>query len=230
MFAHYRAGHEVDRQRLRNLAVAVLRNEIDIDSARVRAELRRRSVRFHLEVDVAGTLSLFAGTLAEMYRDAKFALVLRDCFSWLNSFIEHQIGSPKRDALFETRFVRNKGARAIEEQVLEDAGVMVPIASALREWAAVNERVLSSVPADRMIVVRTEDLDESPPLLANFVSVPATTIRPAHANRTPSPTGLLSKVPAQFIVDQAGDHCGRIMARYWGSDWRNLSGRISTRR
>src|SRR5438034_10103384 len=84
MFGSYRAAHEIDRARFVALASKVWLGELDTSSARVRHELRRRTLRYHLEVDVAGHISVFAGTLADMYADARFVLLIRDCFSWRN--------------------------------------------------------------------------------------------------------------------------------------------------
>src|SRR5206468_1796738 len=94
MFDNYRAGHEVDAARLLPLATAVLNDEIAQDSRRVRRELRRRSVRFHLDVDSAPFLTPFAPILAGLFPDAQFVLALRDCFSWLDSRVEWDLGNP----------------------------------------------------------------------------------------------------------------------------------------
>ena len=94
MFGAYHATHENDFARLVPLTAGVLTGEIHANSARVRVALRRRSVRFHLDVDVASFLTPFAGTLASLYSDARFVLLIRDCFSWLDSRVEHVVRQP----------------------------------------------------------------------------------------------------------------------------------------
>src|ERR1051325_5315376 len=78
MFGAYRAAHEIDRARFRALAARVVTGDLDDRSPRVRAALVRRSVRYHLEVDVAGHMAAFAGALAHLYDDARFVLLIRD--------------------------------------------------------------------------------------------------------------------------------------------------------
>ena len=231
MFDSYRAAHEVDLARLERLATAAFTGELEADSERARAELRRRSRRFHLDVDVAGLLSPFAGTLARLYLDAKFILLIRDCFSWLDSRIEKNIGNPGHvsSAIYAARYMRQVDPFQREEAALRDAG-MLPIASYLRAWAEVSEGVLRDVPADRLLVVRTEDLDQSAGVLARFAGVPEHRVTPAHANHRSSRRGLLADVPPSFVVAQAREHCSGLMARYWGPDWPDLANRLPASR
>jgi hypothetical protein len=166
-----------------------------------------------------------------MYADAKFVLLVRDCFSWLDSFVDQQIRDLRRspltrDAFFRAKYMSHDDQFAPEEAVLRDAGSL-PVASWLRAWAGMNERVLRSVPPERLLVVRTEDLDDSTEVLARFAGVAPSTVRRAHVNRNPSPTGTLGQVPASFVVERAETHCASVMARVWGPDWRDLSARIA---
>jgi Sulfotransferase domain len=229
MFGSYRAAHEINRDRVRAVGARVLTGELDADSARVRAELRRRSMRYHLEVDVAGHMAVFAGPLARMYSDARFVLLIRDCFSWLDSVVDQQLRSLSegrvRDAYYQAKYLRYDDTFDRAEAPLRDAG-LIPIASWFRGWAEANQRVLGAVPPDRLLVVRTEDLDDSVAMLAQFAGVPESTIRLVHANRNPSPTGLLGAVPASYVVEQARRHCGPIMERAWGANWTDLCNRI----
>jgi hypothetical protein len=232
MFGWYRAAHEADRLRTQALATRVLLGELDADSARVRAALRRRSVRYNLEVDVAGFMSVFAGTLAHLYADAKIVLLIRDCFSWLDSAADQRQRAVDADVTqryLHAKYLRHGDQFASDEVVLEEAG-LVPISSWLQSWAEVNQRVLDAVPPDRLLVVRTEDLDASAEVLARFAGVPESTVRPMHANRNPSPTGLLGQVPAEFVLERAREYCAPLMERFWGTDWCDLATRLPQRR
>jgi hypothetical protein len=233
MFGSYRAVHDIDRARIRVVATRVLTGELDADSLRVRAELRRRSVRYHLEVDVAAHMAVFAGTLAHLYSDAKFVLLIRDCFSWLDSVVEQEIWSLRegrvRDSYYNAKYLRFGDGFAPEEEALRDAG-LTPVASWFQGWADMNQRVLDAVPPDRLLVVRTEDLDDSVELLARFAGVPVSTLRSVHANRRTSPTGLLGEVPEAFVIEQALQHCGPMMQRFWGDDWCDLRSRLPEQR
>jgi len=232
MFGAYRVAHEIEQERMHALAIKVINGELDVGSRRVRAELRRRSVRYHLEVDVAGHMTLFAPTLAELYADAKFVLLLRDCFSWLNSSVDMRIRSdaPRgRNAYFLAKFSRPGDRFTSEDAALQDAG-LIPISSWLRGWAEWNQLVLDGVPPERLLVVRTEDLDHSVEALARFAGVPESTVQPVHANRNPAPTGLLGEVPTGYVIEQARQYCAPIMERFWGPDWCDLATRLPPQR
>jgi hypothetical protein len=226
MFDHYRSGHEIDRSRARDLAARVYRGEIAPDSGEVRAFLRRRRWRLHLEVDVAGNLSPFAGTAAAIYRRARFVLLIRDCFSWLDSRVEttarYQMAD---DAFYRARFMLHDDPFAPEEAPLRAVGVL-PLASYLRAWADANNEVLDRVPEDRLLVVRLEDLDASVPSLAAFAGVPPSTLHVQHSNETRSRTGLLGEIPRSFVLERVEEYCAPHMKRFWGEHWRELVERL----
>jgi len=195
--------------------------------------LRRRSWRFNLEVDSANHLTPFAGTLADLYPDAKLVLLVRDCFSWLDARVEWDLRFPPTDgterlAWHAAQFTRYDAVFGSEEAVLRDARLR-PLASYLRRWAEATEGVLRDVPEDRLLVVRTEDLGQSAELLARFAGIPESTVHPAHANRNDNRTGLLGRIPAAFVLARAQEHCAGLMERYWGPEWSRLTARLADR-
>ena len=219
MFAQYRSDHQLDNARFVPITIAALNGEVA--AGLVRRELRRRSWRFHLEVDVASFLAPFAATLAGMYPDAKFVLTIRDCFSWLDSRVESHLHVPResvRYAYSEAQYGRYGEPFQTEERSLRDAGLH-PVASYLRYWAEINAYVLAAVPPDRLLVVRTEDLDASLERIAEFAGVPATTLSTARENANPERTGLLGTVPRSYILAVAREHCAPLMQQFWGPDW-----------
>jgi hypothetical protein len=225
-FGHYRSRHEWDGLRLIPASSAFLRGQLS--DAEVRAEVRRRSRRFNLEADCGYFLSPFAGHLAEMYDDARFVLLIRDCFSWLDSRIEFALRKPSKPIGLDSmaaRYGRDDEPRRPEEAALHDAGLW-PIASYLRYWAELPAQVVRDVPAERLCIVRTEDLDHVNERLAMFVDVDPSTIITVHANHNETRTGLLTRVPVEHIEELVDQHCAPLMARYWGDDWRELSSRL----
>ena len=227
MFRAYRVAHEIDQERSWVLATRVLTGEWDVNSWRVRSALRRRDLRYHLEVDVAGHMAPLAPALAQMHDDARFVLLVRDCFSWLGSVVDQRSIIPRDRGrrYFQAKYQRHGATFAPEESALREADVF-PVASFLQGWADGIQRVLDGVPAERLLVVRTEDIDTSVELLARFAGVPASTLQPNHANRNSSPVGLVGEVPTEFVVAQARAHCAPIMERYWGPDWTDLACRL----
>jgi hypothetical protein len=232
-FSSYRTAHEAAPERFLPVATDVVAGRVRADAQSVRQELRHRSRRYGLEVDVAQYLTPVAGTLATMYDDARFVLLVRDCFSWLDSRIEKLAAripglvtpwGPWFDALFPT------GVGFEPEETALARANLAPIASYLRAWSTVTEGVLRAVPAERLLVVRTEDLSASREPLAEFAGVPASTLTVTHTNQARIRQGILADVPREFVVARAREHCSALMERYWGPEWTDLAGRLPTSR
>jgi hypothetical protein len=230
MFGQYRSAHELDAKRLLPISTAILEGTLPVDGPRVRAELRRRSWRFQLDVDSAPFLNPLTPGLVRTFDDARFVLVLRDCFSWLDSHVEWErahpsvdlpMFAPYRAALFQY----SDDEFTDDDRILQDEGLR-PLTCYLRSWAERNEEVLSVVPTDRLLVVRTEDLDHSTARLARFAGVPEDSVVSAHANQNPNRTGLLSRVPREYVVACARKHCAALMESYWGPHWLDLANRL----
>jgi hypothetical protein len=198
--------------------------------------MRYRGARYYLEVDAANFLTPLTSTLVRMYPNARFVLTIRDCFSWLDSRVEQDMAlrgpkAPDWVAYKTSLYNRVDGSKfSAAERVLGDAGDGVrPVAAYLDLWKRYNDLVLDTVPADRLLVIRTEDLDDSIDQLASFAGVSVATLTPQHANRRKSATGVLAHVSSEYIRESAEAACAALMERYWGRDWLALSNRLPTR-
>lgn len=233
MFGDYRAAHELDARHLVPIATAVISGELAPDTPRVRLALRRRAARFHLEVDAAGFLNPLAATLASLSPDARFVVTLRDCFSWVDSRIEWDLRyqdaqDPVFSPLAAAYYAKYPMDFAPEEAPLRDAGVQ-PLDTYLRSWAERNAGALRAAAPERVLVLRTEDLDGAADDLARFAGVPVGTVHAAHANSNSNRVGVLARLPRDFVVERARRHCAEIMETYWGPDWCNLQNRLPAR-
>jgi hypothetical protein len=100
------------------------------------------------------------------------------------------------------------------EAALVEAGIRWPIAARLRYWAGANQRTLDRVPADRLLVVRTEELDVSRVPLAEFVGIDPATLTIAHANSNERQTGVVDRVPRQYVDEVISEYCAPLTKRY----------------
>jgi hypothetical protein len=224
-FGRYRAFHEWDALRMAPKSNDFLRGELT--AADARAELRRRSWRFNMEFDCGHFMSPFAGLLAEQYDDARFVLLVRDCFSWLDSRIEYVLLKGPvlgRDSM-EARYGQYGEHFHAGESALAAAGLF-PIAAYLQYWSELTAQVMRDVPSERLLIVRTEDLDDSNERLAAFVGVDPSTISTVHFNHNEARTGILETVPNELIVELAQEHCTPLMQRFWGDNWVDLAARL----
>jgi len=229
IFEHYRAAHEVDRRRM--LPITNAERMGRLSPARRRWELRRRNVRFRLEVDSAAFLTLFVPELARMYPRARFVVLLRDCFTWMDTRIEKWLRSgetltdltdwagPYR---WDDYGVKWAVTPSPEDGPLVERG-LPPVGSLAKRWGETHADLLAVAPRDRTLVLRTEDIDTSLERLAEFCGVDVSTLTPGvHRNALASRERLLARVSRDHVVREAERHCTPVMEQYWGPDWRTL--------
>jgi hypothetical protein len=238
VFGAYRSGHEVDATRMKRVAARARAGELEPD--RARAELRRRDRRFRLEVDSAHFLTPFVPQLAELYPRARFVVLIRDCFSWVDSVLEQwaRIAVRQPDSLrqrLELTGVSDvpdivKSWMLVEQQLRSGRATAALSASLLRTWATTNTRLLAAVPDGRALVLRTDDIDTAGARLAEFCQVDPSTLRSGERrNVAPFRAGVVGAVPAEVASREADRWCAPLMERYWGSEWRGFVDRMSSR-
>ena len=214
-----RCRHEAMAKYILPYICSYLRGEISDEVMCKR--LRYRIALLKLDVDVTSFLHHFTDFLCEMYPDAKFIFTIRNCYSWVKSIINHMDTRPipKNDPWVEYRNVRFNSGEGFEpeEKVLERKG-LYPIGSFLRHWAEMNLNILSSLPRDRSLILRTEDLNDSVNRLAAFLGVSRSTISLTRAN-VARRYGIVETIPRDFIIAKCREHCSDLMIEFYGKDW-----------
>ncbi len=81
------------------------------------------------------------------------------------------------------------------EKVLEEHG-LIPLDGWLRFWNEHNSSVLNLVPSDRLLIVRTPDIRQDIPRMADFLGVPVDTLDASrsHEHKAAKKFGLLSRI------------------------------------
>lgn len=182
--------------------------------------LQRRDQVLDLEFESNQLLGLLTDILVDLFPDARFVLTVRDCFSWLESEIGQQLGhlaagSPgpwQRWWKFAFGFGESH-SYAAEEHALRDLG-LPPLALYFAHWTRHNEAVLASVPADRLLVIRTSEIRARLDDIATFVGVTADTLDAgsAHSHARPrKPLRLLDTIGPAFLDQSAARNCGPLM-------------------
>src|SRR5262245_295131 len=226
MFGRFRAGHEIDGARMVPIATAALR--AGAPPAGTDWAIRRRDFRYRLALDSASFLGPLVAHFVRVHPRARFVLTLRECRSWVGSALDFECTSRPGGpwpAYAEARFGRYGEVFGREEEPLVDAGARWPIAARLRAWTELSQFVLATVPEDRLLVVKTEELGNSVDRLAAFVGTTSDMLVPVHANRNEERPHLLDRVPSAFVDDLAHEHCDRLMTRFWGDDWLTTTAR-----
>jgi hypothetical protein len=215
----FRAAHEpalVD-----SLAHTMSWNRGEQPAARMRALLRWRDRRLGLELEAAHYLHHVAPLLVEEFPAARFVLTLREPVSWLESEINQNLRAaefPFWRALAHQRYGRYGAALPAAERGLADAGCAHAIAAHLHYWRDHIEGVLAAVPNDRLLVVRTDQLDERAPELAAFLGV-----APDLLDRSRSRAGaggprridLRALVDPDHLAREVERHCADLLTRWF---------------
>ena len=213
----YRTAHEPDAEMFIEIIAAELEGRMPAEA--VAAWLRQRDRRLWLEMDASLLNGSVVGHLVALFPDARFILTIRDCYSWLDSFINHIQTRKASEAWKRWRRVRYAPAELVYsrgEEVLRDNG-LYPVDAYLRRWATHNKEVLGAVPPHRLLVVRTDRIGDSAPQMAEFLGIPLNTIDvgQSHLNRRTAQAEILSRVDPGLVEQRVVEHCRELMAKYF---------------
>jgi hypothetical protein len=111
---------------------------------------------------------------------------------------------------------REGAVHAPEEQILKTAGIH-PVDGYLARWAAHNEKVLATIPAERLMVVRTSHIRQRAHEIADFAGLPRHAVRPdrSHAYRNPLQRDLIREIDRDFLERKVEQHCRPLMNRFF---------------
>jgi len=191
-----------------------------VDKREITQFVRKRDKRLRLELEASHFNHFFIDILASEFRRAKFILTIRDCYSWLNSFINHQltwgVSSDNWRRLRDLRFRPDKFKHAKEEQILADHGLYT-LDGYLSYWASHNTKVLATVPHDRLLVLKTNEIRQQVERIAEFLNIPVENLdaTKTHSFQAKQDFGLLWEIDGKFLEQKVNAHCRELMSRYF---------------
>lgn len=214
---NFRAQHEPDHVNLIELILGKAAGRVPRE--RLLDELSERERRLDLDLNSSQLNAFILPELLALFPEARFILTIRDCFSWLRSFIDHQLWFPAAPEWLRLRHLRFGASRfrySRHERALEQHGLYA-IHSYFRYWSRHNEEVLQAVPADRLLVVRTSEISHLRDEIARFAGVPASSLdaTQGHLFRSPARFCVLARVDRRFLEEQMLAHCWPLMARFF---------------
>lgn len=218
MFAkNYKSTHEAAHGTLIN-------GFLDWQESKIQAEDFQNILFNHdkyawLEMDSSHVHIEYVELLVKLFPEAKFILTIRDCYSWLDSVLNHALNYPLYDAwarLHHWRYSSTPNTYPSAEAVLQDAG-FYPLENYFAAWAAHNQRALDSIPAERLLILRTPEITESIDRIAEFLQVsPATLdIETTHSFQAPKKHYLLTQINEDHVRKQAEMYCSKLMAQFF---------------
>ncbi len=218
IFDGYRTWHEP--RIVRFMEIVRRRSDGDLTDAQARDILRGLDRRMWLELNSSYINYFLLELLIDEFPQARFIFTIRDCYSWLDSIFNQFLGRVHGD--YELQFQRWYGdsltreAHKDGEKVLEEHG-LIPLDGWLRFWNEHNSSVLNLVPSDRLLIVRTPDIRQDIPRMADFLSVPVDTLiaSRSHEHKAAKKFGLLSRIDEQCLSEGVDKHCKDLMERFF---------------
>ena len=197
---------------------------LDVDAGRVdEAELGRfllkRDRRLWLDIDSSQLNFFFIRKLTALFPEAKFVLTIRDPYSWLDSFMNHQLARGGSDTWVRLRNYRLRPELYTHQEgetVLKENGLYT-LDGYLSYWGHHNRTVIESVPQDRLLIVRTDKITESAEKIAAFAGVPASHLRreESHAFKAKERFGLVGQIDPAYLQQKVNMHCGELVDRFF---------------
>lgn len=191
----------------------------DISNVDLREYILQRDKRICLDVDSSQLNFFFLDQLLDEFPDARFLLTIRDCYSWLNSFIDDSLRrqpSGNWIKLREYRFRSDYFTHPVEERALQERGLYT-LDGYLSYWAIHNHKVLATIPDDRLLIVRTNDISKRAHDIADFAGLPRDTVRTqhTHAFKNPEKFHVLNEILRDYLEAKVREHCAPLMNKFF---------------
>jgi len=212
-----RSSHEAD-------SAEVIEKVLDLSTDRIHEKelvsfIRERDKRLCLDVDSSQLNFFLLDYLVEEFPKALFLLTIRDCYSWLHSFINHSLHRNAGEhwiKIRDYRFRSNELSHPPEEYPLKAKGLYT-LDGYLSYWASHNQKVLTSIPEDRLMIVKTNEITERAYKIAEFAGLPKNSIQLTHSHsfHNLAQHSVLQEIQEDYLQAKFEEHCGALMEQYF---------------
>ena len=146
-------------------------------------------------------------------------MLIRDCYTWLQSIMGHlTVRDVPADvtAFLTWWFEPDQHPHAVEDRALADRGLF-SVSAYLHAWNRHVDSCIGSIPPERRLVLRTDELGASHRRLAGFLGIPVTSLDVGHGhrNRGIRTEPLTSMVAPGYIDEMVRSICGTNMALHF---------------
>lgn len=211
----HRAAHEAGAKELMEVIFAVADGTASRQD--IRDHLVERDTRLALDMDASLVNGEVVADLVALFPGSRYVLTVREPHAWLDSMANHSLAHPTPPHWVRWRELRFRAAELTHppEEAAWAARGLYTLDGYLGSWARHNRMVLDAVPADDLLIVRTEDLAGRLDDLAAFCGVPAESLDRDRVHSFPA-TGrfeALEDLDADYLEERIAHHCGPLLAR-----------------
>lgn len=218
LFNHsVRSAHEAESaefiSKILDISQGILRDE-DIS-----AYIRNRDKNICLDIDSSQLNFFVIDYLLTEFPDARFLLTIRDCYSWLDSFMNDSLRrttSKNWVRLREQRFRSEVFSHPAQEYALKEKGLYT-LDGYLSYWTNHNNKVLASVPSHRLMIIKTNEITQRAYELADFAGIPRTAVKieNSHSFKNPTKFNVLQEIDQSYLEEKVQEHCGVLMHKFF---------------
>ena len=224
LFREYKTGHEF-------MFGETVEHIIAYYDRRIATETFRKYIRFRdckgkFEMDSSSFNHYYLDILEEEFPDVKFIFTIRDCYSWLNSYLNmllrwrvyHQTAQSMIPT-WQIEYGRFQFGAFDPDDFASPQALKLRLPDMLdgflRCWSEYNTRVLDRLPAERSIVIRTHEISGSLVKLAYFVDVAENKLAAAakHSNYGSDKMNVLGFIDRDLLEDRCNHYCSNLMNR-----------------
>lgn len=211
---HYRSVHEPEAEA--HVALLERRRAGRASDDEVKRWLSECDHRLWLEMDAAHINGEFARELCELFPAARFVLTMREPVAWVDSAMNQHLGrrpKPHWVLLRELMYGPRPENFPPEERLLQQQGVY-PLDRYLAAWARRYRDVTASVPRERLLILRTDELMTRLPELADFCGVSRQHLAASSAHQFPARNqfGLIGQLAADYVRERVRNHAGDLVS------------------
>ena len=213
----YRAAHEPDKSIQMK---ALLETEGGLTPRDKDRLVKSRDIRRWLEVNSSALNYFFLDALLEQLKQVKFIVTIREPYAWLDSLTNHYLarGYSWVDSRFPIWVYQpEKYKHDPEAEAILVENDLFPLDCYLAVWARFYRDLLTKIPSDRLLVVRTHEISQSLPRVAEFLGIPPETLDASrsHLYKAAADFGILEKIDRGFLEERVAHHCGELMREHF---------------
>ena len=213
----YRAAHEPERPQTLEMILRRFGGEIDADS--FDDYLRQRERRLNLEYDIAWANQFIIERLLTIFPEAKFIVLIRDPYTWLQSTVGHLISRQlpaEVPPFLDWWFKPEKYPHTNRDRLLKAQGVY-SITALVNAWNQHIKTCTQLIPPERCLVLKTHELNRSHQRIADFlqISLRSRASERGHINQNTWTGRLDSLVDTNYISEVVNSICSDSMIHYF---------------
>lgn len=207
---HFRAAHEPRSKQTADYLLDHLNGSVSRKN--FRRYLRARDQRMALEMESAHALHHCIDDLVEEFEEACFVLTIRYPLEWINSEINQNYkvdpnsywGDLQKQRYVHPPYIFTKHDRKLKEYDLH------PVSKYFEYWASHNSKVLGVVPSEKLLIIRTAEIEDRLHDLADFLDISEDLLDNRHSHsykRRNKKLNIFKLVDPDFVRSMMLQHC-----------------------